>query len=128
MSNKLNETFNKHLKLLHEHLNINEYSNPFIGATGDDFDKIQHKLSPQQKETIKNLDRSVDWVFTYWNDQNQTISIESIDTHDMSRSPLMIDKDGKIMTADDIERMRKQNLKKYPDPKKLSIRESRSQI
>ena len=125
MSDKLNETFQKHLKLLHEHLNINEvgYSNPFMGTTGDDFDKIQHKLSPQQKERIKNLDRSVDWVFTYWNDENQTISIESIDTHDMRRNSLTIDKDGKTLTDDDMEQMRKKNLKKYPEPKKLSIRE-----
>lgn len=123
MSDKLNETFQKHLKLLHEHLNINEYSNPFMGTTGDDFDKIQHKLSPQQKERIKNLDRSVDWVFTYWNDENQTISIESIDTHDMRRNSLTIDKEGKTLTDDDMEQMRKKNLKKYPEPKKLSIRE-----
>ena len=123
MSNKLNETFQKHLKLLHEHLNINEYSNPFMGTTGDDFDKIQHKLSPQQKERIKNLDRSVDWVFTYWNDENQTISIESIDTHDMRRNSLTIDKEGKTLTDDDMEQMRKKNLKKYPEPKKLSIHE-----
>lgn len=123
MSDKLNETFQKHLKLLHEHLNINEYSNPFMGTTGDDFDKIQHKLSPQQKERIKNLDRSVDWVFTYWNDENQTISIESIDTHDMRRNSLTIDKEGKTLTDDDMEQMRKKNLKKYPEPKKLSIHE-----
>lgn len=124
MSDKLNETFKKHLKLLHEHLNINEYSNPFIGHTGDDFDKIQHKLSPQQKERIKKLDRSFDWVFTNWNDKNQTISIESIDTHDMSRDSMTIDKEGKIMTFDDMEQMRKNNLKPYPEPKRLSIRES----
>lgn len=124
MSDKLNETFQKHLKLLHEYLNINEYSNPFMGTTGDNFDKIQHKLSPQQKERIKNLDRSVDWVFTYWNDENQTISIESIDTHDMRRNSLTIDKEGKTLTDDDMEQMRKKNLKKYPEPKKLSIRES----
>ena len=124
MSDKLNETFKKHLKLLHEHLNINEYSNPFIGHTSDDFDKIQHKLSPQQKERIKKLDRSFDWVFTNWNDKNQTISIESIDTHDMRRDSMTIDKEGKIMTFDDMEQMRKNNLKPYPEPKKLSIRES----
>ena len=32
MSNKLNETFQKHLKLLHEHLNINEYSDEYSDA------------------------------------------------------------------------------------------------
>ena len=123
MSDKLNETFQKHLKLLHEHLNINEYSNPFMGHTGDDFDKIQHKLSPQQKEAIRKLNRSLDWVFTYWDDENQTISIESIDPHEMRRDSLTIDKEGKILTYDDMEQMRKKNLKKYPDPKRLSIRE-----
>lgn len=126
MSDKLNETFQKHLKLLHEHLNINEggYSNPFMGHTGDDFDKIQHKLSPKQKEAIRKLSPSFDWVFTNWNDKNQTISIESIDTHDMRRDSMTIDKEGKIMTFDDMEQMRKNNLKPYPEPKKLSIRES----
>jgi len=127
MNNKdiylIGEAYKKQV-LLPKRLKLNEYSNPFIGATGDDFDKIQHKLSPQQKETIKNLDRSVDYVFTYWDDQNQTISIESIDTHNMRRHTLKIDKDGNIMTADDIERMRKKNLKPYPKPKRLSINKS----
>jgi hypothetical protein len=107
-------------------LNINEggYSNPFMGTTGDDFDKIQHKLSPKQKEAIRKLSPSFDWVFTYWNDKNQTISIESIDTHDMRRDSMTIDKEGKIMTFDDMEQMRKQNLKQYPkDRIKPSIRE-----
>jgi len=123
----VNETFKKHLKLLHEHLNINEYS-PFEGQNSSDFDKIKHKLSPQQIERIKNLDRSgfVTWVFTHWDDENQILSIESIDTHEMRRSPLNIDKEGKTMTDGDFEQMRNQNLKKYPDPKKLSIREGHS--
>ena len=116
----VNETFQKHLKLLHEHLNINEYSDPFEGQNSSDFDKIKNKLSPQQKEIIKNLDGSLYWVFTGWNDKYQTISIESIDTHEMRRSPLTIDKDGNTKNPrDDMEQI----PQKYPAAKKLSIRE-----
>ena len=123
--NILNETFQKHIKLLHKHLNINESVNPFEGQSARDFDKIKHKLSPQQIERLKNLKggASVTWVFTGWDDENQILGIESIDTDEMRRYSFSIDKDGKTMTDDDWEQMRKQNLKKYPEPKKLSIRE-----
>ena len=109
MNNKniLNETFQKHIKLLHKKLNlnenINENFNPFGGSTGEDFEKIQHLVSDKQMDKIKklvNADRSLSWVFTGWNADEETISIESHDHRhgDFIRNPITINRHGFILS------------------------------
>jgi hypothetical protein len=140
----VNETFNKHLKLLHEHLNINEYS-PFEGQNKKLSIREGHspevenyyrlvkagKIPEKQAKEVANLIQNYDYGYQVddYNEVYQYVTLYAPPNH--SEQPgfggsgiVHVDKDGKHIDDDGIEKMRKQNLKQYPkDRIKPSIRE-----
>lgn len=132
MSDKLNETFKKHLKLLHEHLNINEDYSSARENIENYFRLVKAgKIPEKQAKEVTNLIQNYDYGYQVddYNEVDQYVTLYAPPNHgNIQDQPgfggiVYIDKDGKHIDDDDIKQMRKQNLKKYPDPKKLSIRE-----
>ena len=132
MNDKLNETFKKHLKLLHEHLNINEDYSSARENIENYFRLVKAgKIPEKQAKEVTNLIQNYDYGYQVddYNEVDQYVTLYAPPNHgNIQDQPgfggiVYIDKDGKHIDDDDIKQMRKQNLKKYPDPKKLSIRE-----
>ena len=145
----VNETFNKHLKLLHEHLNINEYS-PFEGQNKKlsireghspevenyyrlvKAGKIPEKQAKEVEDLIKNYNYSgvIGYQVDDYNEVYQYVTLYAPPNHgNIQDQPgfggiVHVDKDGKHIDDKNIEKMRNQNLKQYPkDRIKPSIRE-----
>jgi len=141
----VNETFNKHLKLLHEHLNINEYS-PFEGQNKKLSIREGHspevenyyrlvkagKIPEKQAKEVANLIQNYDYGYQVddYNEVYQYVTLYAPPNHgNIQDQPgfggiVYVDKDGKHIDDNNIEKMRNQNLKQYPkDRIKPSIRE-----
>ena len=132
----VNETFQKHLKLLHEHLNINEYSeNPiklklregYNEETANYYNLLKAgKIPEKQAQKVEKLLNDDGYIVDGYKDQ--TVELYAPPNHgEIQHQPrfgnvVYIDKDGRLIKAPH------KIPKKYPDAKKLSIRESRSQI
>jgi hypothetical protein len=127
MSNKLNETFQKHLKLLHKHLNINEGHSPEV----ENYYRLVKagKIPEKQAKEVANLIQNYDYGYQVddYNEVYQYVTLYAPPNH--SEQPgfggiVYVDKDGRHIDDNNIEKMKNQNLKQYPkDRIKPSIRE-----
>jgi len=117
MSNKLNETFQKHLKLLHEHLNLNENPDPKkLSIREGHSPEVENyyrlvkagKIPEKQAKEVANLIQNYDYGYQVddYNEVYQYVTLYAPPNHgNIQDQPgfggiVHIDKDGKHIDVD----------------------------